>query len=624
MIRFLSNMGVRYLCFRLWYEIQGRIGLLRLRFSVGNKRFQHVSKEAWLDKHIPFPFDPAKSGLLRNAELPGLQERAEHIRENRFLYFNDQWKTVPDWHTNPENGFTYDKNIHWSKIPTLSRNDGDIKYVWEKSRFCFLSALFRFDFHFEKDQSELVFALINDWIDQNPVNRGPNWRCGQEISLRVINWLFALHYYKHSESLSPAIFTKIIQSIYDQMRRVAANIHFSRTAVRNNHALTETLTLYIVGTYFPHFPESRLWKSKAKRWFEQEIAYQIYEDGTFLQFSMNYHRIAVQLLTLAITVAELNADKWADVVYDRARKSLYFLRSCQDDVTGFLPNYGNNDGALFFPLSECPYHDFRPQLEALSKALQINLDFGIGPWNEEALWLSLQKSVQNVQETFKPKVLAGFENGGYYTIRDDKTLTFVRCGAYKDRPFQADNLHLDIWVNGMNLMRDAGSYSYNTDEKWTRYFAGTASHNSVMLGEFDQMKKGPRFIWFNWIKKAKCSVYEHANSFEIDAEFEGFNQLGRGITHHRRITKTKGKLHWTIEDHIENLPDNLPMHQIWHPHPQFFEHYQMTATDKDSQEIKFNKTTGWYSDTYGKKVAARRLVFSSFGNYIRTVIEKVD
>lgn len=72
-------------------------------------------------------------------------------------------------------------------------------------------------------------------------------------------------------------------------------------------------------------------------------------------------------------------------------------------------------------------------------------------------------------------------------MKDADTLTFIRCGAYKDRPFQADNLHIDIWVNGENIMRDAGSYLYNTDEKWVRYFA-TTSHNTVMLGDYDQMR----------------------------------------------------------------------------------------------------------------------------------------
>ena len=78
-----------------------------------------------------------------------------------------------------------------------------------------------------------------------------------------------------------------------------ANINFSRKTVRNNHAITEVLMLYLSGLLFPFFPETKTWKQKGKQWFEEEISYQIYEDGTFLQFSHNYHRVLIQLLTWA-------------------------------------------------------------------------------------------------------------------------------------------------------------------------------------------------------------------------------------------------------------------------------------------------------------------------------------
>ena len=89
------------------------------------------------------------------------------------------------------------------------------------------------------------------------------------------------------------------------------------------------------------------------------------EDGTYLQFSMNYHRVVVQLLTWAITLADRNGERFCDEVYKRAYQSVNFLYQCQDDLTGWLPNYGSNDGALFFKLNDCDYRDYRPQLDAL-------------------------------------------------------------------------------------------------------------------------------------------------------------------------------------------------------------------------------------------------------------------
>ena len=74
-----------------------------------------------------------------------------------------------------------------------------------------------------------------------------------------------------------------------------------------------------------------------------------------------------------------------------------------------------------------------------------------------------------------------FNLGGYYILREKDTLTFIRCGNHKDRPSQADNLHLDIWYKGENILLDGGSYKYNTSDEDIKYFMGTASHNTVML-----------------------------------------------------------------------------------------------------------------------------------------------
>lgn len=80
---------------------------------------------------------------------------------------------------------------------------------------------------------------------------------------------------------------------------------------------------------------------------------------------MNYHRVLIQLLTIAIAISEKNGDKFKVKTYEKAHKALNFLYQCQDEVSGWLPNYGFNDGALFFPLSDYDYRNYQPQLDAL-------------------------------------------------------------------------------------------------------------------------------------------------------------------------------------------------------------------------------------------------------------------
>src|SRR5690606_12177276 len=221
------------------------------------------------------------------------------------------------------------------------------------------------DYHYEVDIGEFVFSEIDSWITANPINRGPNWRCSQEISLRIFNWCFALYYYQDSPALTEHRWQRIQQVIYASLHHVYHHIDFSRIAVRNNHAITETLFLALSDIMFPFIPETKKWAKDGLHWFEEEIDYQIYDDGTFLQFSMNYHRVVVQLLSLAISVFEKNQRLFSPHVYGKAHKSLNFLYQCMQDENGKLPNYGSNDGALFFPWTDTDYRDYRPQLNTL-------------------------------------------------------------------------------------------------------------------------------------------------------------------------------------------------------------------------------------------------------------------
>lgn len=104
---------------------------------------------------------------------------------------------------------------------------GDIKFVWEKSRFSFLYTLIRDEQHNKANHAAFVFSEIENWIDSNPINCGPNYRCSQEISLRVMNWIFALYYYiDDDDALTEQRWGKIMNSIYWQIHHVYHNINF--------------------------------------------------------------------------------------------------------------------------------------------------------------------------------------------------------------------------------------------------------------------------------------------------------------------------------------------------------------------------------------------------------------
>jgi hypothetical protein len=619
----LKNMGFRYLIFRIGYALQEKSGILKLRFRRKFPMHRFISIPVWRAMKVRFFLDELYARakpLLGLAKSRALECTVKAFHEGKLKYFNSIWYDKTDWHTDPSTGYAFDRNVHFSEIDDFSERSCDIKLIWEKSRFTFLYDLIRYDQHFQLDQSNVVFTAIANWIKENPVNCGPNWKCSQEISIRVLNWTFALQYYKTADCLTEPLFALILNSIYRQIQHVEENINFSRTAVRNNHVLTETLALYTVGLLYPFMPGSERRKMNGRKWFEEAIQYQFADDGTYIQSSMNYHRVAIQLLTWAIRLAELNGEQWAAPVYDSAKKSICFLVSCQDRRTGWLPNYGANDGSLFFPLTACHFRDFRPQLLALASLIGMQLHYGPGLWEEEMWWMGIGYRAGGKFKQPQPGVLT-FDVGGYFVDRDEVTLTFIRCGHYRSRPSQADNLHLDIWVNGQNIFRDGGSYSYNTDKKWTDYFAGTSSHNTVMLGDQSQMRKGGRFIWYDWIIKSEFRVQETVQQTIFEGQFEGFRHIGKGIVHRRRVVREKGKLHWTIEDWIHNAPAQLDMVQIWHPIEDFFESYVVHAFKHNGQTLALAYQEGWYSESYGHKRPAPCFAFITGERYIKTIIQ---
>ncbi len=613
-----ANMGSRYLLFRISHELKKKTGLLKKKFPVSPPFRTYLTLQQWKDQPSVFFFRDRESLVLKRQPTDLLKQGFENLRAGKFLMFNSFEMPLGvdyDWVTNPDTGFRYDVRKHWTEIPDLSKEAGDIKYVWEKSRFSFLYDVIRYDYHHGEDCAEFVFAEMLGWIKCNPINCGPNYRCSQEIALRVMNWTFALHYYRNSAALTEAVFAQIQFAIYWQLHHVYHNIHFSRIAVRNNHAITESLMLYLSGILYPSMPGTTKYMEQGKKWLEQEIDYQVYSDGTFLQFSMNYHRVVVQLLTWAIVLADKNGHRFAPMLYDRAEQSVKFLAACMDTASGQLPNYGNNDGALFFKLSEADYRDYRTQLQGLAHALGMTIP-SIGVV-EEVQWYGLPTRLE--KEWKVPDGIHSFPEGGYYLIREKGVLTFIRCGNHRDRPHQADNLHLDIWVNGVNVLLDAGSYKYNTDEATSRYFSGTQSHNTVMLGKTDQMLKGGRFIWYYWTQAKNATVVETDTAYRFEGAISAFRHVGNGIVHRRTVEKARGSNVWSVTDSIDSKPESHPLRQLWHLPQAGTEDVVITAQEGETP-LAAQEGTGWESSKYGLKAATREVVFTASGNSIATQI----
>ena len=199
---FISNMGFRYIFFRLFYTIKTKLGWKINVFPTNPSFKKYISLQDWKDNLQPFFFFGKEIKGLQKQPSEDLKKNLKDLKKGVYTFFNKTKIGLGvdyDWVTHPLTNYKYNIDTHWSKIEDFSSEAGDIKYVWEKARFSFLYDVIRYDYHFEEDQSQFVFEQIEDFIDKNPINQGPNYKCSQEISLRILNWTFALYYYKDSK-----------------------------------------------------------------------------------------------------------------------------------------------------------------------------------------------------------------------------------------------------------------------------------------------------------------------------------------------------------------------------------------------------------------------------------------
>lgn len=613
--RLAYSMGLRYVFFRLFFELSRKSGLLKQVYPVDPKFQTWITLGEWRQKAPPFFFKSRKE-LPSSSLSPALNEKAQRILKGEVQFFQGEWKKIEsnDWHTNVSTGYKYDATQHWTEIPDFHPTYGDIKYVWERSRFSFIQTILRYDVASGLDSSEWVFAQIESWIERNPINRGPNYQCSQEISLRIFNWTLALYFYREAPGLTEERFERILFHIYWQLRHVRANINFSRIAVRNNHAITEALALYTAGLLFPFFEEAAEWKVSGKRWFEEEIAYQIYEDGTYLQFSFNYHRVVIQLLTWAISIAHQHEEKFNETVYHRSYASLKLLLHSQDAVSGQLPNYGANDGSLFFQWNDEAFRNYRHSLDTLHFLLTSANVYEI-PF-EDRQWFGVSGGMKLFSPISVSEGVFSFAKGGIYGFRNNELLVWVNCVMYHNRPSQADALHLDVWFRGKNILRDGGSYLYNTSKELVKYFFGTESHNTIMVGEHDQMVKGPRFIWFDWSEAVTAKWKEESEEKIFLGTVKVYRQLGY-VIHQREVRINSSTNSLSVADKITGAKGRV-FRQLWHLDPVMKDAIHLNPT---SQSVEKVESVKYYSPMYGVLEDSLQIEFQTNDEIISTQIQ---
>ena len=573
-----QHLGPRWLAHRVVYAARLRSGAIEWRWPARAWQAQPLTgflkdaalrePQSFLDyrkRHAP-PFFFASADRQAYQPLFAAWDAsaattptsiAAQLAEGRLRYFEHRTAATgfpPDWHTNPFTGERAPASLHWSRISDF--NAGDIKVIWEPSRFTFAYALCRAYWRTgDENYAEMFWRAAEDWRDKNPPQQGPNWKCGQETAFRVMAWCFALYALLDARATTATRAAMLAQMIAVSAERIAANFDHALSQ-RNNHGISEATGLYTAGALFPEFKAADGWKQRGRAALESLGRELIYDDGAFAPHSLNYHRLMLHDYLWAMRLGEILAEPFSDELKHRISKAGDFIHQVQDDVSGRVPNYGANDGALVLPLNNCDFRDYRPVAQATHYMMHQARCYAAGAWDEDLLWLFGPQSL-TAPVAAPPRADLGSECGGYYTLRSPAGFAFVRAAGFKHRPSQADMLHVDLWWRGENIAADAGTFSYHAPAPWDNELAGTAYHNTVAVDGCDQMQRAGRFLWLPWLRGCMTDYRRSAGSHLAcwQGEHDGYHRLKSPVTHRRAVLRV-GEECWLVADQLSGEADH--------------------------------------------------------------------
>lgn len=263
-------------------------------------------------------------------------------------------------------------------------------------------------------------------------------------------------------------------------------------------------------------------------------------------------------------------------LYENAKSATYWLFNFVDEISGDVPNIGGNDGALVYALCDNCHRDFRPTVQ-LAGFLFCEIDFyGFGPWNEPLESLDI---LGDFPRSGKPHT-THYPVGGFSVVhsRHNSSRMYCRFPNFRFRPSQSDILHIDLWRDGVNILRDGGSYSYAAKDEELLYFRGALSHNTCQFDTHDQMPRLSRFLYGPWLSVNDVNLFSDDESQIWQA---GYIDLW-GCSHKRTVESTAKA--WIITDRVDG-----PFKQVtlrWRLCPEF--QWQLQDCGVDSKVVSID------------------------------------
>ncbi len=609
LIKAAKELGIK----KLWHYAVYQLGLISGHYRrVTPSRRSSYSGWVGLPAYAPFP------EVSQTHRDLALKEADEICNGKNRLFGGDPVPFNVEAGASPE---------HWTALEKTPPVE-DIKFIWEPGRFGWAITLARaYAFSGDDVYVQDFWEKTLHFLAAHPPNLGRQWQSAQEVAIRLMVLVFCDRALASAPSSTQENRIRLHQAVAEHAKRIPPTLTYAR-AQNNNHLLSEAAGLFTAGLYLPNHPQAEKWRRLGWRWLNWGFQNQIDEFGTYIQHSVNYHRLMLQLALFTDHVRrESGWRDWPSATAKRLAAATRWLWALTDLDTGRTPHLGADDGAYIFPLTSLPHDDFRPVVDAAAKAFLHEDIYNQPDLCEMADWFDLQAPVN--PHPVQPQA------SDMLRIDSAKGRAFIHATNFSDRPSHTDQLHVDLWWRGVNIARDPGTYGYNALPPWDNALATTQVHNTLTLDGQDQMLRAGRFLWLDWAQGEVLAyeIDEEGKLSWVTAEHNGYKAIG--ALHQRTLCaldegwkvtdrilpygKTKEKTHdvrlsWLLPDWEWQVVNENNLHILG---PDFSFRLELLGAERiclfrageniygggEAQPI-----WGWAAPRYGQKVPALQLV----------------
>ncbi len=418
-------------------------------------------------------------------------EAYTRIREQRFSYLNHeiQFSSSINWTIEVERLWTYNLNYFDFLWELIANNQDPCD-----------------DFAFGK-------RLILHWIGNNKCKYDLPWD-PYPTSLRIVNWIYFMHFYWTFFNSRPEQKQVVLCSIVEQTEFLRK---FMERDLMGNHLFENAKTLVLVGSLIS-CRYSRRWLVTGLKYIKRSIKNDFFQNGMHFERSPMYHRIVL------IGLIEIY------IVLSKTGKQVTGIRDLINKGVNISEKFGSTT------IFSCLFHDSEAYQNMNKLHFHLRKDVLYGKCTFSGYWDLISKHVDEytrVQDKSVHSSAISINKEAFYKlIGDSSNGLIIDYGVPYPKHLAAHShcslTNYELYFDKKNIVIDSGVYTYKAGND-RNTFRSNVAHNVLSIDRINQSEIWSSFRCGRRSKLILCEETRFANDVFVHVKFRDYkgNVYGR-------------------------------------------------------------------------------------------------